>query len=50
MEGKNVDSLRTVGRYWQVETMVKIKPDLQMRVLLLVVKFVYTHTHTHTPK
>ena len=28
--------------------MVKIKPDLQMRALLLGVKCVYTHTHTHT--
>ena len=28
--------------------MIKIKPDLQMRALLLGVKCVYTHTHTHT--
>lgn len=48
MEGKNVDSLRTVGRNWQAETMVQIKPDLQMRALLLGVKCVYTNTHTHS--
>lgn len=45
---KNVNSLRTVGRYCQVGTMAHTSPELWMvpTALLLVKHGVRAHTHT----